>query len=458
MAAKQRGAPTFAASDQWQAVPADAVLPPGLQIKIDLTTGQKVARLMPNGHDQEPQAQPRHPADDFGELDQEYAKAEGKAPSGPAPDAFPFTMLDAVAASLKNQWIIKGLIPRAGLGVIYGAPGSGKTAVALDMMLHVAAGIPYRGRQVEQAPIVYVVLEGHGGAANRVVGARDHLKLAGKALRFALVAVSADFRSQDNTAKVAAVARKVAEGIEAPATIIVLDTLQAALGPGGSDCDPRDVGALIEGLKAELTSHDMTAIAVHHSGKDATRGARGWSGLNAALDFEMEMQAADDLRTLVVSKMRDGPDNQNTMCYRLNSWPLGQDEYGDPVETVVVEHLADGGKGKSAKISVTARAALNKLWTMIKGGQGWYLQPDSDGTMMGNLHSAAGKMKVVGMGAWHNACVDEEPHISKAKQRRDRTVKFRAAVEALEEAGLIIVNRDSEGEAKSVGPVRSTGG
>jgi hypothetical protein len=34
----------------------------------------------------------------------------------------------------------------------------------------------------------------------------------------------------------------------------------------------------------------MTVIIIHRAGKDASRGARAWSGLLAALDFELEVE------------------------------------------------------------------------------------------------------------------------------------------------------------------------
>ena len=55
--------------------------------------------------------------------------------------------------------------------------------------------------------------------------------------------------------------------------------------------------------------------------------------------------------------MRDGADDQPTVCFKLITFRLGVDEYGDEVTTVVVEHLADAGKGKSSRLTSTARAA-----------------------------------------------------------------------------------------------------
>jgi AAA domain len=382
------------------------------------------------GMDQEP---PEWATEDAGldDLDSAYDKAEGRPGANGGAKPFEFTLLDEVRANLGNLWIVKGLIPKAGFGVIYGPPGSGKTAIALDMALHIAAGLEYRGRRTERQPVVYVILEGHGGVTNRVVAARDRLGIEGAA--FAVVKATADFRDPDNAFNAAAVARQICAGFEKPNPLVVVDTLQAALGPGGSDCDPRDVGALIEGIKEHLVMRDMTALAVHHSGKDAGRGARGWSGLNAAIDFELEVGRDDDLRTMVISKMRDGSDEQATSCYRLLPWRLGEDEYGEEVSTVVVEHAADAGKGKTKRLSPKANAALQQLWKLIKDGPSWPL----DG----------GPLKCTTMGHWATAC-QADGAISSSKQPRDRRAKFKAAVNELLDKGAVTVDGDPEGKGR----------
>ena len=152
--------------------------------------------------------------------------------------------------------------------------------------------------------------------------------------------------------------------------MIVIDTFQAALGPGGSDCRPEDVSELIENLKKLLIVPGMTVIIIHHSGKDASRGARGWSGLLAALDFELEVDRDDDLRTLNITKMRDASDTQAGFCYVLRAMQLGENPYGEPVTGVYVEHRADSGRGKGRgnRIGPKARAAYEMLWAMIKDG------------------------------------------------------------------------------------------
>src|SRR5262245_48527074 len=40
---------------------------------------------------------------------------------------------------LNSLWVVKGIIPRHGIGAMFGRPGGGKTFLATDIGLHVAA-------------------------------------------------------------------------------------------------------------------------------------------------------------------------------------------------------------------------------------------------------------------------------------------------------------------------------
>jgi hypothetical protein len=78
-------------------------------------------------------------------------------------------------------------------------------------------------------------------------------------------------------------------------------------------------------------------LLIHHSGKDETRGARGWSGLRAAADAELEVIRSDDLRALTVTKQKDGEDGAE-FGFRLLTVTIGVDEDLEPITSCVVEH------------------------------------------------------------------------------------------------------------------------
>jgi AAA domain len=81
---------------------------------------------------------------------------------------FPLTRFKNVQVGSRRSYLVKGLIPRVGLVIVYGAPKCGKTFLVTDVMLHVALGRDYRGRRVEQGAVIYIACEGEGGLAGRL--------------------------------------------------------------------------------------------------------------------------------------------------------------------------------------------------------------------------------------------------------------------------------------------------
>lgn len=60
-------------------------------------------------------------------------------------------------------YLVKGLIPRSGLTVVWGPLKCGKSFWTFDVAMHVAIGMEYRCRRVEKGAVVYVRTQsGHG--------------------------------------------------------------------------------------------------------------------------------------------------------------------------------------------------------------------------------------------------------------------------------------------------------
>src|SRR5581483_10132513 len=84
------------------------------------------------------------------------------------PARFELVRFKAILLGTSPTYLVKGLIPREGLTVVWGRPKSGKSFWVFDLAMHVALGIPYRGRRVLQGSVVYLVLEGVCGFRARV--------------------------------------------------------------------------------------------------------------------------------------------------------------------------------------------------------------------------------------------------------------------------------------------------
>jgi len=228
------------------------------------------------------------------------------------------------------EWIIKGVLPHADLGVLYGASGSGKSFVALDMAYAIARGVQWRERRVKQGRVLYIAAEGGGGVAMRLKAYRQFNEIYDSSPIGIMHAAPNFMSSEDITDVVRAITK--AEGID----VIIVDTF-AQVTPGANENGGEDMGVALRNARVIREATGAMVLLVHHSGKDASRGARGWSGIRAAADVEMEVARIEDshVRVLRVSKQKDGDDTFE-WGFTLETVMLGEDSDGDPITSLVV--------------------------------------------------------------------------------------------------------------------------
>jgi len=238
-------------------------------------------------------------------------------------------------------WIIKGVLPDADLGVIFGPSGSGKTFFIIDMALAIAQGIPWRGRKVKQRRVLYLAAEGAGGVAVRLRAYAEASHLDVNATPLGVLPAVPNFLIEGDVAEVVQ-AISAAGG----ADLIVVDTL-AQVTPGANENAGEDMGLALRHARRIKEASGAMVLLVHHSGKDASKGARGWSGLKAAADVEIEIGRDQEARWATLTKLKDGGDAIE-FPFRLAPVNLGVDDDGDPITSMVVEHMdtPEGGRSK----------------------------------------------------------------------------------------------------------------
>ena len=72
------------------------------------------------------------------------------------------------------------------------------------------------------------------------------------------------------------------------ADVIVVDTF-AQVTPGANENAGEDMGLALANARALAAATGAVVVLIHHAGKDAAKGARGWSGIKAAADAEIEI-------------------------------------------------------------------------------------------------------------------------------------------------------------------------
>lgn len=249
---------------------------------------------------------------------------ESDAPAAPKRHRFdPIPMLE-IARRPPPEWIVKGVVPRAELGVIYGESGSGKSFFAFDLVAAIARGIEWRGIQCKPGNVAYIAAEGGGGYTARAAAYAQHHDLTEINLDFVMAAPNL---LEDHDVELA---RRIGKR-----DVIVVDTL-AQTTPGANENAGEDMGKVLSHCKRLHRATGALVILIHHAGKDLTKGARGWSGLKAAADFEIEITRLGDARIARVSKLKDGEDGAQ-FAFKLSKRVVGEDAAGDAVESCVVE-------------------------------------------------------------------------------------------------------------------------
>jgi hypothetical protein len=279
---------------------------------------------------------------------------------------------DKMVPDLSETDLVAGLLGSGQLGVLYGQPGCGKTFLALDIALHVAVGEEWLGRRVTPGCVVYLAAEAGRGIDKRVYAwrARHHYMRGAEDVRFYAIQTQLDLCTEDEDLHdlITAIRRKC--GRDEP-VLIVVDTVSRVMG-GGDENSSADMGALIaaaDALRDEFGSHVML---VHHLGKDASRGARGHSSLNAAVDTAVEVSRNEDakLSTAKVVKQRDG-EVGGKIHFRLDVVKVGVSEVtGEDVTSCVVipadaDQVAAAGRETASRDTKPVRLALGALQQAI---------------------------------------------------------------------------------------------
>lgn len=230
------------------------------------------------------------------------------------------------------DWIVKGVLPRAELVVLFGESGSGKSFFALDLIAAIARGIPWRGKTVRQGRIVYIVAEGIGGMRNRLKAYGHQHGVALDSLPVSIISDAPNLLKGDDAL---ALAKQIKSA--GSVAVIVVDTLSAVT-PGGNENAGEDMGTVLAHCKGLHRATGALVLLIHHSGKDQSKGARGWSGLRAAADAELEITRLGDARIATISKQKDADDGA-AFAFKLLPVEIGTDEDGEPVTSCVIEHI-----------------------------------------------------------------------------------------------------------------------
>jgi hypothetical protein len=260
----------------------------------------------------------------------------------PEPEEPHESYLDKIRANLRRgeevltkepvTWLVKNWIPNNSFGVIYGAPGSGKSFYAMTLALEVARGGQWLGTEfTEPASVLYIAAE-----RGNVLGERQRAWKQYNSCpipdTFYELELAPQLLTLEHFASLLAIVREIKP------QLVIVDTL-AQVTSGVNENDGREWGLVGSSFDEILRATDGgSVIAVHHSGKDTSKGMRGHSSLDGEITWSIEIRKGQDGLQSLLRKHNAGPD-QDPEWYRYERVDLPAPD-GDifPItSTVLVE-------------------------------------------------------------------------------------------------------------------------
>lgn len=311
----------------------------------------------------------------FGDLDEEEPEGAGELVSVTSVKAARgYATLDEILASARgpitDQWIIQDVITRGGVTILGGAPGAGKSFMALDIGLRVAADMRWgsrldgnqglegfkSGMPVHQGVVVYILAEAPGTLAPRTNGWVIHNQVDTTGVPF--LAITMNTQREANAGKIDIGSKQFQQKLvkklgeierdHGKLALVILDTFRASA-PGVDENSSNEVGPLMGMLEKLASDLNTGMLVVAHTGKNKGSGLRGSNALDGGCDqvlimgkeYKPLVKGGTPVKTwsLRIEKSRTGRFEGTTMpvaMHKVLTGRLTQDEDLTPEEVLVV--------------------------------------------------------------------------------------------------------------------------
>ena len=200
-------------------------------------------------------------------------------------------------------WLVPDMLPARGTGMLFGPSGSYKSFIALDMGLSLGFGISGQwGTPPVKNDVLYLAGEGPVSTAKKrwpawlewreIQFRTDH-----RVILYPRVPFYTDSDAWEH------IKIQLAE-MDCRPSLIVIDTLSRLL-TGLDENNAKDATMITSFLEDLANYYECFVLAVHHTGKDEKKGARGSSAFFANMDAVISTRKKGDGVELRVKKQKD---------------------------------------------------------------------------------------------------------------------------------------------------------
>lgn len=232
--------------------------------------------------------------------------------------------------------LVERLLTRGAMGVVYGDSNSGKTFLGIDLTCAVARNARWMGRNVEPGLVIYLATESPASVRLRLRAYQRYHQI--KVPNFCIVKSPIDlYVDGADTQRVIDLVRHLEKQNGVKCQLVIGDTL-SRLCAGANENSGEDMSVVVRHVDRIRHECHVHFLLIHHTGKNAALGMRGWSGMRAATDTEIEITTDDTDTTHVaeITKQRDIPGKGDRIGFRLEVVEMAIGKWGKPITSCVV--------------------------------------------------------------------------------------------------------------------------
>lgn len=239
-----------------------------------------------------------------------------QCPPPPGSPKFKRMGLPSLLAMPPKEWLIDQVFGARDLVMVYGAPGSGKSFLVIDMIFAACLGHSFARRfgTAKRLTVAYCAGEGASGLPQRFAAAAEHYDVSDLP-SFTFFDAAPQLYTQRHgdaadayTASIDEFVREwqqcQAAGNAGQLDLLVIDTMHSAT-IGADENSALDMGRVLQATKAAVSALGCAVLLVHHSNKQGT-GERGSSALRGAMDCMIEVKPSASKFVMSCEKLKDG--------------------------------------------------------------------------------------------------------------------------------------------------------
>jgi len=289
-----------------------------------------------------------------------------------------FTAADALQPQPAIQWIIENVFSPGSVTLVYGKQGAKKTWLMMDAAISICTGDPWLGYPTRQGNSLIIdeesgrrrmgrrltqVLHGHNG--------NEHTPIFYTTLE--------NFNLQKQ-GEIQSITEMI---IKTDAKFIFIDALMDIM-PGADENAVGDVSPIFHALRTIAEITDSAIVVIHHASK-GTGEYRGSTGISAAVDVVMKVEAIpkSPLVNIYMEKTRDTEEFQFSAKFEYTddavTWTAeaapapGMNKKLTPAQIYVISFLRNNGPQdtnavESNTVGCTPATARKELYNLEKMG------------------------------------------------------------------------------------------